>query len=245
MKDERKHEYCPNIGTPYLFQDNGNEKTRKIIKARCKLWTCDYCKHVNKYQHYIRILNGCNELQNRGIDISFTTITSHEKLKTLKDCRYVWSSAWNKLRGRARRRCKKLGLHEFTFVWVPETHRDGRLHFHMLNTGNFSTRWWKDNSRSCGLGYQCKTNRLESTIQGVNYVTKYMSKTMDNDEYPQKMRRVNYSKKFPSQPTANRSTDWQVADTTTSIVDLINEGWIRLNYDVYLHGQQVTEIIDM
>ena len=234
---------CPATGTPFLYRDDKKHRKREIIQARCKLWSCPYCSEVNRHQHYIRILNGCNVLLDREQQLNFTTVTSHERLKSFEACRKVWSSAWGKLRARARRRCDAVSKYDFNFVWVPEMHKDGRLHFHFINTGKFSTRWWKDNSRSCGLGYQCKTEKLDNASQAVNYAIKYVGKSLGTQEYPKKMRRLSYSQGFPAKPTTNVSSGWQVAETKTSLVSLIWQAWLVHNYDTFLDGEKILEII--
>lgn len=239
---KKEHKWCPNQRTPYLLSDNVDQGKRSIIKARCKMWSCEYCGEVNAYQHKIRMLNGINELQNKGQQFSFVTLTSHRKLHTTADCLRAWRSAWRRLRERIRRIHKKNSDDELAFCIVTEFHKDERLHWHMLINCQLSTRWYKDNSSECGLGYQCKSVKLDNAIQGANYTTKYLSKSLDQKTYPKKMRRIVYSQTFPDKPDFVTGNIWQILDAKTSLVEAIEQGW-RLDLDTYLNGEEIVEII--
>src|SRR3546814_19875352 len=84
--------HCPALGTPYLYSDDSEKKVRRIIKTRCKKWTCPYCAEINAIGHYIRILNGINELQKRGFEVDFVTITRHAKIRKFEIEYRVWQS---------------------------------------------------------------------------------------------------------------------------------------------------------
>lgn len=236
--------WCPNKGTPYLVRDSSSEKARHIIKARCKMWKCPYCSQVNKHQHYIRILNGCNQLLDQGQELNFITITSHEKLTTTEQCLHVWRKSWRKLRERLRRKHAKHSNDQLCFFLVTEFHKDKRLHWHGVINCNLSTRWLKDNARACGLGYQCKSKKLDNAIQGTNYAIKYISKSLLDADYPKKMHRITYSQSFPDKPTLDGVYQWTIPDAKESLVSIIEYGWNVLDYDTFLHGDEITEILD-
>lgn len=237
-----EYDQCPNQSAPILYADSIEDGSRFIIKARCKLWSCPYCGKVNAHQHWIRILNGLNELQNRGQIISFVTLTSHEKLKTPELCLAVWRNAWRKLRARLQRIHEASSDYDMVYVIVTEKHKDGRLHWHMLNNVACKSRWYKDNGRECGLGYQSKSIRLNNAIQGTNYCTKYLTKSIQENDYPRKMRRIVYSESFPDKRVPDKQFSWQVLEAKDSIVNAIEEGW-RKDLDVYLNWQEITEIV--
>jgi len=238
-----EHKWCPNQGTPYLYRDSHTDKTRHIVKARCKMWKCEYCSKVNRHQHYIRILNGCNELLSQGQELNFITITSHERLKTTESCLAVWRKSWRILRERLRRKHEKCSDYPLCFFLVTEFHKDRRLHWHGVINCDISTRWLKDNARACGLGFQCKSTQLENAIQGTNYAIKYISKSLTNEDYPPKMRRITYSQSFPHKPAPDSSFEWQIPDAKTSLVEVIEQAWREFDYDTYLHGQEIQEIV--
>lgn len=242
--DDEKLDYCPAQGTPFLKLDNSSDRTRYIVKARCKQWTCPYCAKVNKHQHYIRILNGCNYLFNQGYDLNFVTITSHKNVRGLLPSYRVFQKAWKTLSQRARRQVEATTGLPLAYVYIPETHRDGTLHWHGVFTGGLSTRWWKDNCAETGMGHQAKSVKLDTGIQATNYCLKYVTKHIGQEIDIKRFRRINYSQNFPDKPVADGTAKWQVVEAKTSIVALIHEAWYRLDYDAKLHGQMVDEIID-
>jgi len=242
--DSREHDYCPNLGSPYLYADDGDTKTRLIIKARCKLWTCPYCSQVNKHQHYIRILNGSNRLLDKGHQLNFVTLTSHETARGFDASYSVFKSAWKKLSQRARRKNKKTTGLPFEFVYIPEIHKDNTLHWHGVFTGDFSKRWWKDNSRQSGMGYMAECEPLENAIQATNYCLKYITKHLGQEISRKGFRRINYSRGFPPKPVPETLLQWQIAEPDESLVSIIETAWRVKNHKVILNGNEVTEIID-
>lgn len=238
---DSEREYCPS-NSPYVWTDDLKENERTILKTRCKRWDCPYCAPINREIHRIRIYHGTAKLQDAGHDISFVTLTSHEKLKTLESTYKVWKQAWTKLSTRYRRKIEKITSLPPVFVYIPETHKDGRLHIHGIFTGEISTRWWKDNSRQCGLGYMAKSNRLESAAQATNYCTKYLTKAIGQNVDIARFRRVNYSRTFPTNAMDMESSSWNILDSKQSIESLISDAW-RHDKSVTLNKRIVEEII--
>jgi len=241
MTDENLTE-CPATGTPFLFADDTTGKRRLIIKARCKMWNCPYCGKVNAHQHWIRVLNGCNELSHKGQLLNFITITSHEKLSTTEQCLFVHRKGFQKLKERLRRKVENHSGNKLSYVVVPEFHKDKRLHWHGIINGDIRTRWLKDSARKCGYGYQCKSSRMDNAIQATNYVTKYLVKQLHLQDYPKKMHRITYSQSFPNKPAPDATYSWEILDAKKSIVDCIEDGW-RKDLDTYLNWQEITEIL--
>jgi len=242
--NEEKLTYCPAQGTPYLKLDSEADKTRYIVKARCKRWNCPYCAHVNKHQHYIRILNGSNELLNQGHKLNFVTFTSHQRVRGLLSSYRVFQKAWKRLSMRLRREVAATSDLPLAYVYIPETHADGTLHWHGLFTGGVSTRWWKDNCAQSGLGHQAKSVRIESGIQATNYCLKYITKHIGQEVDIKRFRRVNYSQNFPAQPIAKETIGFEVIPADTALTDVIWQAWIDKHYKVMLNRQEITEIID-
>jgi len=238
------HDYCPTLGTPYIYSDDCKPGTRIIHKTRCKQWTCPYCAPINQMLHEIRIKNGIRELQNKGYKFAFVTLTSHERLKTFEETYRVWQSAWRKLSERYRRFCAKtLGV-ENHYVYVIERHKDGRMHVHGFFCADITKRWWKDSARQCGLGYQVDKQLVSDDAKVVSYITKYLSKQQGKDYTIKGVRRVAYSQKFPATPGLDSTSEWTVAEKDESIVSLVEYAWHVLHEDVELHGKKITEIVD-
>lgn len=235
--------HCPTMGTPYLYADNQESKVRRIIKTRCKLWTCPYCAEINAIGHYIRILNGLNELQQKKQTINFVTLTSHEKIRTFEQGYRVWQSAWRKLQERVRRRLKNSDT-DCQFVYLFESHKKGGLHVHMLVCGGLQTRWWKDNARECGLGYQAKSEQVDNAGLAASYVVKYIAKNIGLEVPIKGFRRINYSRGFPTAPKIESPDRWTIIPKSESITSVIEQAWYSLGFDVTLHGQYIDELID-
>ena len=235
--------HCPTQGTPYLFTDSETEKTRRIIKTRCKLWTCPYCAEINALQNYIRILNGVNRLQEKGETINFVTLTSHEKVRTFEAGYRVWQKAWRKLQERMRRACKDSGV-DVQFVYIFEHHKKGGLHIHMLVTGGLETRWWKDNARQCGLGYQAKSEYVNNAGLATSYVVKYLAKNIGLAISIPRFRRINFSRGFPPMQKFDSPDSWTVIPKNESIKNVIEYAWFVKNYDVIMHGEKFVEFVN-
>lgn len=233
--------HCPTLGTPYLFSDNDEKKVRSIIKTRCKLWTCPYCAEINAISAYVRILNGLNELQKQGNELNFVTLTSHEKIRDFEQGYRVWQSAWRKLQERLRRRLKNSNS-DCQFVYLFEAQKKGAFHVHMLVTGELQTRWWKDNARQCGLGYQAKSEHVDNAGLATSYVVKYIAKNIGLEIPIPRLRRINFSRKFPVSPAFTSPDRWEIIDKKASIETIINQAWRLKNYDVLLNGEIVKEL---
>jgi hypothetical protein len=144
------------------------------------------------------MLFGLNEI---GGDWSFITMTAHEKWRgdaSLKNIR----KNWPKLRKRLARKSDG----DLYYVWVFERHKDKSWHIHALVNQPIESRWYKDNARECGMGYQAKSIQLENYGQAAGYIAKYLLKQMFMlDPYPKGMRRITTSRNFPALP--DRDTD--------------------------------------
>lgn len=232
--------HCPTIGTPYLYSDDNEKKVRSIIKTRCKKWTCPYCSEINAIGAYIRILNGLNELQKKGNKINFVTLTSHEKIRDFEYGYRAWQSAWRKLQERLRRRLKNSHT-DCQFVYLFEATKKGAFHVHMLVTGELQTRWWKDNARQCGLGYQAKSENVDNAGLAASYVVKYIAKNIGLEVSIPRLRRINFSRKFPASPTLASGNTWVLVDKKESIKVVIETAWRLKNFDVLLNGELVKE----
>lgn len=233
--------HCPALGTPYLFSDDQSKKVRRIIKTRCKSWTCLYCAEINAIGHYVRILNGLNILQQSGEKINFVTLTSHEKIRNFKQGYTIWQKAWRKLQERVRRKCKNSGV-VLNFVYLFESHKDGALHVHGLFTGGLSTRWWKDNARQCGLGYQAKSESVANAGLASSYVVKYIAKNIGLDIDIARFRRINYSRRFPPAKKFESENSWTLIPQTQAITSVIEQAWFVNHYDVIMHGKPVIDL---
>jgi len=193
---------CQAPGRPYLFGLNHELKRAVYFQPRCKSWGCPACAKTNRELWSLRARHGAEVIQALNYHNNFLTITSHEKLDAAGSLA-VWPKAWMKLSARAR--YKSGG---FMYLGVPEQHKDGRLHFHAIESAGLGERWWKDNARECGLGYMAE-EEIARTPQGAAfYVVKYVTKSIEYQEWPRGFRRVRTSQNWPKLPENEQAEGW-------------------------------------
>lgn len=231
------HKQCPKQGVPYLVGDSKTQQKRKIFKGRCGQWDCPYCAEINRSQHYNRVANGIHFYMREGIEFQFVTITCHENWRGTHASIKNWRKNKDKLLARYRRRYKKDTDNPCHYVYIPETHKDETLHIHGIFSGNFGSRWWKDNARESGLGYMAESEGLRGVLQAVNYINKYITKEIGKAQIIKNFRRISYSQGFRTISRHETDYDWRVLDRETSIESAIVEGLVRMNYDVEFDGR--------
>lgn len=238
---DREYDYCPS-SSPFVWSDDIVENQRTILKTRCKRWDCPYCSQVNKLQHRLRVYHGLSKLENQGHKFAFVTITSHKDLKDTVSCYRVFQKAWSKLSTRYRREVYKITGLSAEYVYIPELHKDNRLHWHGVFSGQLPKRFWKNNCAECGLGYMADSSNLDNISQATNYVTKYISKNVGQSIDIERFRRINYSRGFPKNEPAKTDSNWNVLKQQEAIATLIESAW-KLDLTVTLNKQLIEEII--
>lgn len=143
--------------------------------------------------------------------MTFLTLTSHEKLNPHQSL-YVWPKAWKKLHARA-----KYADGKQAYMMIPERHTDGRLHMHALTTWTLGTTWWKKKARACGLGYIASEEFTRTATGAGNYVTKYLTKSLDSIDWPTKFRRIRRSRDWPKLPDLEQPDGWAFQKTDDSL----------------------------
>ena len=173
--------------------------TSKLIRLRCKKWSCEFCAEINKREWRYHLRDKFKDFD----QFSFITITclgwQHRENMTLA----MLMKSWPNLRKRLKRAFGK-----FSYVRVFEQHKSGEFHLHALITycprdaftaqGKRSKAWskvgraWRyrgegyaellHHVNELGLGYVCDLTPLlcdekHGQANGViAYVTKYMHK---------------------------------------------------------------------
>lgn len=223
---------CKNAQTPLLKAVNHYAKKAVFFHPRCKLWDCEICGQINKELWTWRAWHGTKFFLQAGWHVDFVTLTSHEKLGAAGSIA-VFPSAWDKLRKRVSRKYPG-----FQYFAVPETHKDGRLHVHMIVTANLPKRWWKNAGRACGMGYQTDLQEVENA--GVTgYVSKYLAKTLQISNLPKGFRRVRTSQGFPKLPMLVLPDGWTFAKLAKD--EPLNDAVERLKrggYEVAIMGHK-------
>lgn len=196
---------CDALGVPFFFRTDEKKKHIEFAKGTCSMWSCETCGARNAKRWIARIIDGCNKLPAKNW--YFATITAHKnwrgKYSSLANIR----KNWHKLRKRMARITDAQGEQLF-YVRVWEAHKDGSFHMHVVTNAPVSTRWLKDNSAECGLGYQAKIDEVVNAGQVAGYISKYMLKSMPNStNYPKGARRIEVSRNWVEW-NAKQSDEW-------------------------------------
>jgi len=185
------------------------------MKADCDSWECEECAKKKQSQWVARAILGCQQIRSNGSAVQFVTITSHEKLLNFAATVAVFPHAWSKLYARMKRKKPTLA-----YLLITEQHKNGRLHAHFLTDVATTSRWMKDNARSCGLGYQAKVELVESDGKAAAYVSKYIGKSLVGQQLPPHFRRVRCTQNWAALADLvgqSDNYDWLVCNTTTSL----------------------------
>jgi len=194
---------CTTPNRPFL--KGVNQSTRQVIlfQPDCKTWACPHCAEIRAARWRTRALRGVMAFQDTGTPIDFVTVTSHENLGASASLS-VLGSAWKKLHWRIGAAADRAD-----YYLVPEFHQDGRVHLHLLTTAMLKKKWWKDNARSCGFGYQSDVQEVAALGSVAAYVTKYLGKMLQKTNLPKHFRRVRTSRGWPKLPDLPENPDWR------------------------------------
>jgi hypothetical protein len=230
---------CQKANRPALIAFNSARKVAILFHPTCKCWNCEACGQVNKRRWIARAVHGCSTLHTAGRETNFVTLTSHEKLNAAGSFA-VWPKAWKKLHARWRR---EVGSHQPYFA-VPERHENGRLHMHLICCGDLKKRWWKDNARACGMGYQSDVQEI-ADLGIAGYVGKYLGKTLE-EGWPTGTRRVRTSRDWPDLPELTDTEGWTFRKVPQKReLAAIDRNLYRMGYDVvYASAEGSWALID-
>lgn len=193
-----------------------------IYRPGCGTWKCSGCRKRLQRYWTLRISTHVAGQIDKGEHWQFVTLTSHEKLKTMEATVAVWPNAWNKIHARLKRNVGK----KVQYVLIPEFHQDGRMHAHMLCETHIKKRWWKDNARASGLGYQVEVRDVNGKgLQASWYVSKYLGKDMDVGNWPAGFRHVRTSQGWPDLPDHEMQSELDFA-----VVAKKSDQWFHLRH---------------
>lgn len=197
---------CVTPNRVYLVEVNHDLGLVRFMRPDCHLWACEECAEVNKRRWTAIVAEGIKSYQAEGLtQWRFVTVTSHEALSSFNQTLYVWKRAYPKLYARLKRKQP-----DIKYVFLPEKHKDGRLHFHALISHPIETRWWKDNARSCGLGYKAESVEPLSIAKACFYVLKYITKSLQaGSSWPKHFHRVRVSRNWPKLPEGELPVEQQ------------------------------------
>ena len=221
-----KSEQCPATRRAFLYGVDRGQGRSFLFVPGCKSWYCPVCGQRARKLWTARIYHGVHVYMEDGQKSwAFITLTSSRKLKRFSPTWGVWSKAWAKWSSRFRREYPGV-----RYALVPEQHKDGRVHSHMVASGEISQRWCKDNGAESGLGYMAKVRQVDAPGLAAWYCAKYLAKTLDCEKWPKGTRRVRTSQHWPELPktggAASETLEWYVLARNASISRLA--GFVKL-----------------
>jgi len=190
---------CTKSNRPYMIGWDSEVEAFYVFRPDCKCWNCPSCAARLRARWTARAFEGIEQYIQTGEEFKFVTLTSHERLVTFNQTLFVWPKAWKLLSRRVNYHAK--GWH---WIMIPEQHRDGRLHVHLIASANLGTRWWKDNARECGLGYKAEEAEFKAGKaepgRAAAYASKYLGKQMGVKAWPRYFHHIRTSQHFPELP---------------------------------------------
>lgn len=191
-------------------------KTAVVYKSDCDEWECEECQIKKRGQWVARAVLGLMQITSQSQVSTFVTITTAEWYKTPAAAIAAFPIAWNKLYNRLKRR--NSGLMYLTTIEFGK--KTSHMHAHFLTNATQNERWYKDNARACGMGYQAKVELVESDGKAAAYVSKYIGKSIGGQSLPPKFHRVRCSQNWAALPDLHPESDgydWLVCNTNTSL----------------------------
>ncbi len=227
LKNNPTQGQCENPRRPFLKATDNAKKTVYYIRPPCKLWSCKPCAEQRRRLWVFYANYGGDVLLAEGRELVFVTLTSHEANRSLASGVAVWRKAWKTLSARWRR--KAPGAQYF---YVGEHKRTLHFHVHMVTSANIKTRWYKDNARQCGLGYQAKAVPIIDAMECGAYMGKYLGKAIAIAGWPRGWRRVNTTRDWPRPPDAETPYTWKYLGNQFSRVAVSAIGYRRAGWTV-------------
>lgn len=187
-----------------------NDAINRVIffRPNCKMWSCDFCGQQRARWVMVLAAYGHDELNAAGKQIHFATVTNRANVRSMEQGLKRWRKNWPKLL----RRMKRAGGY-CAYIQIPEQHKDGAYHVHLLITSMLTERWLKDNASECGFGYIADYEQVRTAGKAATYVAKYLTKASHSLQWPKYFRRINLSRNWPRPPQIEKSTSWVVTMT--------------------------------
>lgn len=205
IKEHLAASWCQTPNRPLMVAKHDGINQAVLFRPNCKKWSCEYCSRQRGAWFAVMAAHGYDVLTAAGNEVMFWTVTSHAKIRTLKKGIFVWRQAWPKLRKRLKRVVK-----DVAYAYIPEQHKDGSLHIHLIVAASVSERWCKDNAAKCGLGYIGEYEQIRTAGKAAWYVSKYLTKDSHRLDWPKYFRRVNTSRNWPRPEPIEKSGQWAV-----------------------------------
>lgn len=237
---------CNSPNRIFLLGLDDVTKKMIVLHPACGQWSCPYCAKVLAKQWVIRAMLMVQESPHPE-QFDFVTLTLHENLKTHQSTVAVFGDAWRKLYAHLKRAQKK-----FSYILVPELHKDGRVHLHMITDfqcpesycikrkrklnkqvkrmrhSEMMDKFWKDVPRSCGFGYANDQEHLQGDVVKVaGYMAKYLGKQQKVNQWTKGFKHVRASHGIPdvpAQPSDLDGLNWSVCATLEQLYFRVGQG---------------------
>jgi hypothetical protein len=191
---------CPSPLKINVIGINSDLKRAIIFNPRCKKWSCPYCAELNAESWRFVGFRGASLLVSEGLTLRFITVTSRPYATPNQSLHY-FAQNWPKLVRRANYHTNKVEGQKWSYYLIPEQHKTGVLHAHLIASTNLKTRWWKDNAYACGFGYMAESEPISEPALAIGYINKYLSKSIQYTRWPKGFRRVRTSRNWPKEPS--------------------------------------------
>lgn len=197
---------CETPGRPYLLGLKPDGKSAILVQPDCGLWSCDHCAEKKKSEWFLHAMRGAAEIQSRGQQAAMITLTSRGgRGRTRERAQAAFEAGFPKLRKRV-----KYYQDTWSYLAVPEQHKNGIMHMHILANNELPRRWWKDTAYSCGLGFMADVSIVTQASDAAWEVSKYIGKQLKVTYWPPGFRRVRTSRDWPkAQLPIDTSWTWQ------------------------------------
>lgn len=206
--------FCPNFKHVLLCEKN-NGADLMVLRARCGMWSCEYCAPINQ-AHWRKHLDA--RIEALGGKWSFMTLTAHQEAHkggwTLVNLRDAFKPVYDGIRNNFATQ------KPIDYVRVFEMHLSHEFHIHMLwriNLEPFTDmdKWLKELVTHHGLGWRCEWKAAyenSSTPAITRYVTKYLTKAGQGAiEMPKGIRRIQTSHGIGALKKEKSDDGWHLA----------------------------------
>jgi len=186
---------CQRAGV--LFGWDYQAKRVLVTRGSCDSWECPECAKRMRDRWSLRAQIGVRKFMAENQFVDFVTLTSNEKLPNFAATERVWREAWPPIYNAIKRRNS-----DFQYMLIPEQHKKGRMHVHAIWNAGTPKRELKEIVRKRGLGYMLDVSHINSPLYAIQYVVKYLSKSLGAG-VPKKFHRVRVSQGWPNIPKPN------------------------------------------
>lgn len=207
---------CDN-DAPHIAVRRGDRWT--VYQGCCNSWTCSRCGLMRASTEYHRIRAGVQILNNMSVPIWFVTLTAPGAGTSVSDAEESWYNGTMKTLNALRNQYKRAGGDDWYYAAVTERQRRGHPHAHYMLTAvpadvalaepgarlrdgrinqqrTLQSDWLSDRCERNGLGTVFDMQAVTEPSQVAAYISKYLFKSLLDQQWPKNWRRVRYSRSW-------------------------------------------------